>query len=174
MPPAVSRMLTPDISFEIAKSSTVTWRAQPPFWMRFGALLKEAQSIAMPPTSVAGGNGAEGTWLPMAGLCGPGSARFPGALPLIAPCGGRSGLPKEAARAAVAVITAPAADTASMSRLENMIITPLQNRWWVLERYVHDRRDPLNLHSECLMDRAWLGGSPCCRPTRAAPPLSSF
>src|SRR5713101_3957648 len=143
MPPAVSRMLTPDISFEIAKSSTVTWRAQPPFWMRFGALLNEAQSIAMPPTSVAGGNWAEGNWLPMAELCGPGSARFPGALPLIAPCGGRSGLPKEAARAAlpkeaaraaVAVITAPAADTASMSRLENMIITPLRNRLWVLER----------------------------------------
>jgi hypothetical protein len=37
-------MLTPDISFEIAKSSTVTWRAQPPFWTRFGALLKDAQS----------------------------------------------------------------------------------------------------------------------------------
>src|SRR5712691_6853447 len=55
MPPAVSRMLTPDISFEIAKSSTVTWRAQPPFWTRFGALLKDAQSIGMPPTSVADG-----------------------------------------------------------------------------------------------------------------------
>src|SRR5882724_12945868 len=76
MPPAVSRMLTPDISFEIAKSSTVTWRAQPPFWTRFGALLKEAQSIGMPPTSVAGGNCADGNWLPMAGLCGPGSARL--------------------------------------------------------------------------------------------------
>src|ERR1700704_6225028 len=135
MPPAVSRMLTPDISFEIAKSSTVTWRAQPPFWTRFGALLKDAQSIGMPPTSVAGENCAEGNWLPMAGLCGPGSARFPGPLALIAPCGGRSGLPKEAARAAVAVMTAPAADTASMSRHENMIITPLQNRL----RYMKDR-----------------------------------
>src|SRR6202171_4621265 len=128
MPPAVSRMFTPDISVEIAMSSTVAWRAQPPFWTRFGALLKEAQPSGMPPTSVAGGNCAEGNWLPMAGLCGPGSARFPGPLALIAPCGGRSGLPKEAARAAVAVITAPAADTASTSRLENMVVAPLQNR----------------------------------------------
>src|SRR5260370_9210041 len=134
MPPAVSRMLTPDISFELAKSSTVTWRAQPPFWTRFGALLKDAQSIGRPPRSVAGGNCAEGNWLPMAGLCGPGSARLPGPLALIAPCGGRSGLPKEAARAAVAVMTAPAADTASISRLENMIITPLQNRLRGLEK----------------------------------------
>src|SRR5258705_10220903 len=135
MPPAVSRMLTPDISFEIAKSSTVTWRAQPPFWTRFGALLKDAQSIGMPPTSVAGGNCAEGNWLPMARLCGPGSARLPGPLALTAPCGGRSGLPKEAARAAVAVMTAPAADTASISRLENMVATPLQNRLG----YIKDR-----------------------------------
>src|SRR5712675_1257555 len=119
MPPAVSGMLTPDISFEIAKSSTVTWRAQPPFWTRFGALLKEAQSIGMPPTSVAGGNCAEGNWLPMASLCGPGSLRLPGALALTAPCAGWSGLPKEAACAVLAVITAPA-DTASTSRLENV------------------------------------------------------
>src|SRR6195256_4555238 len=120
MPPAVSRMLTPDISFEIAKSSTVTWRAQPPFWMRFGALLNEAQSMAMPPTSVAGGNCAEGNWLPMASFCGPGSLRFPGALALTAPCGGWSGLRNEAACAALAVIAAPA-DTASTARLENMV-----------------------------------------------------
>jgi hypothetical protein len=46
-------------------------------------------------------------------------------LALIAPCGGWSGLPKEAARAVVAVMTAPAADTASISRLENMIVGPL-------------------------------------------------
>src|SRR5882757_9387565 len=121
MPPAVKRMLTPVIVSEIAKSFCVTWRAQPPFWIRFGALLKDAQSIAMPPTSVAGGNCAEGNWLPIASLCGPGSLRFPGALALMAPCGGWSGLPKEAARAALAVITAPAADTASISRLENML-----------------------------------------------------
>jgi hypothetical protein len=88
--------------------------------MRFGALLNEAQSIGMPPTSVAGGNCAEGNWLPIASLCGPGSLRFPGALASIAPCGGASGLPKEAACAAFAVITAPAADTAGISRLESM------------------------------------------------------
>src|SRR3984893_8554804 len=121
MPPAVSRMLTPVIVSEIAKSFCVTSRAQPAFCTRFGALLKEAQSIGMPPTSVAGGNCAEGNWLPIASLCGPGSLRFPGALALIAPCGGRSGLPKEAACAALAVITAPAADTASISRLQNLL-----------------------------------------------------
>src|SRR6266478_2293801 len=129
MPPAVSRMLTPDISFEIAKSSTVTWRAQPPFWTRFGALLNEAQSIGMPPTSVAGGDCAEGNWLPMASLCGPGSFRLPGPLALTAPCGGWSGLPKEAACAALAVITAPAADTANISRLENMLPLLFEIDW---------------------------------------------
>src|SRR3982074_688925 len=128
MPPAVNRMLTPVIVFEIAKSSCVTWRAQRPFCTRFGALLNEAQSIGMPPTSVAGGNRAEGNWLPIASLCGPGSLRFPGPLALIAPCGGWSGLPKEAARAALAGITAPAADTANTSRLENIVVAPLQNR----------------------------------------------
>src|SRR3981189_3260233 len=121
MPPAVNRMLTPVIVFEIAKSSCVTWRAQPPFCTRFGALLKEAQSIGMPPTSVAGGDCAEGNWLPMASLCGPGSLRVPRALALIAPCGGWSGLPKEAALAALAVLTAPAAEPANTSRLENML-----------------------------------------------------
>jgi hypothetical protein len=41
-------------------------------------------------------------------------------LALTAPCGGWSGLPKEAACAALAVITAPA-DTVNTSRLENMV-----------------------------------------------------
>src|ERR1700758_886943 len=116
-------MLTPEISLEIAKSSTVTWRAQPPFWTRLGALLNEAQSIGIPPTSVAGGNCAEGNCLPSASLCGPGSTRLPGPLALMAPCGGWYGLPKEAARAALAVTIAPAAETASISRLENMRIS---------------------------------------------------
>src|SRR5882757_195263 len=124
MPPAVNRMLTPEIVSEIAKSFCVTSRAQPPFWTRFGALLNDAQSIGMPPTSVAGGNFAEGNWLPMASFCGPGSRRAPGVLALIAPCGGWSGLPNEAALAALAVITAPAADTASISRLENIVVAP--------------------------------------------------
>src|ERR1700733_2486948 len=128
MPPAVNRMLTPVIVFEIAKSACVTWRAQPPFCTRFGALLKEAQSIGMPPTSVAGGNCAEGNWSPMARFCGPGSAKFPGPLALMAPCAGWSGLPNEAARAALAVITAPAADTVSIFRLENMIVSPVANQ----------------------------------------------
>src|ERR1700726_4242269 len=119
-------MLTPVIVSEIAKSSCVTWRAQPPFCTRFGALLNEAQSIGMPPTSVAGGNCAEGNCLAIASLCGPGSLRFPGPLALMAPCGGWSGLPNDAARAALAVMTAPAADTVSISRLENMMSSPLR------------------------------------------------
>src|SRR5216683_2123041 len=122
MPPAVNRMLTPAIVSEIAKSFCVTSRAQPPFCTRFGALLNEAQSIGMPPTSVGGGNCADGNCLARASLCGPGSLRFPGPLALMAPCGGRSGLPKEAALAALAV-TAPAADTTRTSRLENIILS---------------------------------------------------
>src|ERR1700759_2375690 len=122
MPPDVSRMLTPDISLEIAKSSTVTWRAQPPFWMRFEALLNDAQVVGMPPTSVAGAACADGNWSPSAGLFGPGSVRFPGPFALIAPCGGSSGLPKEPAFAADTVIAAPIADAANSSRLENMIV----------------------------------------------------
>jgi hypothetical protein len=43
-----------------------------------------------------------------------------GFLALIAPCGGSSGLPKEAAAAAVADIAAPAAAVARTSRLENI------------------------------------------------------
>src|SRR4051794_15906192 len=128
MPPAVRRMLTPVMVSEIAKSFCVTSRAQPPFWTRFGALLKEAQSIGMPPTSVAGGNCADGNWLPIASFCGPGSFKFPGPFALTAPCGGWSGLPKEAACAALAVITAPAADTANISRLENMLPLLLEMR----------------------------------------------
>src|SRR5580692_11125662 len=102
MPPAVRRMFTPEISSEIAKSAWVTWRAHPPFWMRRGALLNDDHGICMPPTSVAGGDVAEGNWLARAGFCGPGSTTLAGFVALIAPCGGRSGLPKLCACAFVA------------------------------------------------------------------------
>src|SRR2546430_13559927 len=59
-PPAVSRMLTPAMVSEIWKSACVTWRAQPPFWMRFGALLNDAQNCGRSPTSVGGGEDAAG------------------------------------------------------------------------------------------------------------------
>src|ERR1700735_3426997 len=120
--------------------------------MRFGALLNEAQSIGIPPTSVAGGNCAEGNCLPSASLCGPGSTRFPGPLALIAPCGGRSGLPKEAARAALAVTIAPAAETASMSRLANIYLS-YPKLTSAPEKYVSDYREPLNLRSGCVLGR---------------------
>src|SRR5882757_4015677 len=124
MPPLVRRMLTPEIVFETGKSACVTWRAQPPFWMRFGASLNDAQPFGIEPTSVGGGDCAEGNWSPRRGFCGPGSARLPGPLPLMAPCGGRSGLPNDAALADVAA-SAPTADTAKTSRREYMAVTPV-------------------------------------------------
>jgi hypothetical protein len=48
-----------------------------------------------------------------------------GVLALIAPCGGSSGLPKEAAAAAVADIVTPAAAVARTSRLENIAFSLL-------------------------------------------------
>src|SRR6266481_6976609 len=44
IPPAVSRMSTPVMVVEIAKDSWFTCRAQPPFWIRFEALLNDAQN----------------------------------------------------------------------------------------------------------------------------------
>src|SRR5580698_8237916 len=112
MPPEESRILTPDISLEMGKSLAVTWRAQPPFWMRLGALLNDAQSSGRPPMSVAGGNCAEGNCLPRSGFFGPGSVTLPGVLALIAPCGGSSGLPSVPALAPAPTNAAPAADKA--------------------------------------------------------------
>src|SRR3982074_3544219 len=99
MPPTVKRMLTPVIVFEMAKSACVTWRAQPPFWMRFGALLNDAQNCGRSPTSVGGGEDAAGNRSASAGLCGPGSVTLAGFFAFNAPCGGSSGLPNEDARA---------------------------------------------------------------------------
>src|SRR5712664_383656 len=98
-PPTVSRMLTPEMVSEIWKSDCVTCRAQPPFWIRFGALLNDAQNCGMSPTSVAGGEDAAGNRSASAALCGPGSVTLAGFVALTAPCGGSSGLPNEAARA---------------------------------------------------------------------------
>src|ERR1700746_4197441 len=67
--------------------------------MRRGALLNDAQVSGMLPVSVAGGENAAGNWSLMAGFCGPGSVTLAGFVAFSAPCGGSSGLPKEAARA---------------------------------------------------------------------------
>src|SRR5882762_2021222 len=90
--------------------------------MRFAALLNEAQGSGMLPTSVAGGDCGEGNWLASAGLCGPGSVMLRGLLlVLIAPCGGRSGLPKDWACAFAAAATIePAAVTASRLRRDTI------------------------------------------------------
>src|SRR6266478_1590921 len=118
MPPGPRRMLTPETASEIAKSAWVTCRAQPPFWMRLGALLNEPQNKGMSPTSVGGGLWNEGNWLSSAGFLGPGSDR-PAGLALIAPCAGASGFPNEAGWAAVATTAAPpAAPSARISRRE--------------------------------------------------------
>src|ERR1700754_2040021 len=98
--------------------------------MRRGALLNDAQVSGMSPTSVGGGENADGNWSLIAGFCGPGSLVLLGFLALIAPCGGSFGLPKlislftgVAASDLVivaAVTSPPAAVAASMSRLENI------------------------------------------------------
>src|SRR6266852_275509 len=99
--------------------------------MRRGALLNDAQLSGMLPTSVAGGEKADGNWSLIAGFCGPGSAMLLGLVALIAPCGGSSGLPKDIAAfsgAAVAAVmvaaatTPPTAVAANTSRLEIMAL----------------------------------------------------
>src|SRR6267378_3782981 len=94
--------------------------------MRFAALLNEAQGSGMLPTSVAGGDCGEGNWLARAGFCGPGSLTLAGLpLALIAPCGGRSGLPKDWACAAfaAAATSEPPAVTPSRLRRDTMSMT---------------------------------------------------
>src|SRR5258707_13230256 len=102
--------------------------------MRRGELLKEAQFICRPPTSVGGGENADGNWSLIAGFCGPGSMMLLGFLALIAPCGGSFGLPKEiscftgvavAVGMDAAVATPPTAVAANISRLDIMLSTPL-------------------------------------------------
>src|SRR5882757_11479585 len=95
--------------------------------MRRGALLNDAQVSGMLPTSVAGGENADGNCSLIAGFCGPGSVMLLGLVALIAPCGGSFGLPKAigcftgVALAVVmdtAVATPPKAVAASTSRLD--------------------------------------------------------
>src|SRR5712675_1893542 len=102
--------------------------------MRRGALLNVAQLSGLLPTSVGGGENAPGNWSLMAGFCGPGSVMLLGFLALTAPCGGSLGLPKPislftgVAASAVVIVAAvtipPTAVAASMSRLENIVVTP--------------------------------------------------
>src|ERR1700730_8904183 len=98
--------------------------------MRRGALLNDAQLNGMLPTSVGGGENADGNWSLMAGFCGPGSLMLLGFLALMAPCGGSFGLPKaislftgvaSAVVIAAAVTAPPTAVAANMSRLEIIV-----------------------------------------------------
>src|SRR6201991_3270142 len=99
--------------------------------MRRGALLNDAQVSGMSPTSVGGGENADGNWSLMAGFCGPGSVTLLGFLALIAPCGGSFGLPKlislftgvaaSAVGIVAAVTTPPAAVAANLSRLGKVV-----------------------------------------------------
>src|SRR3954469_5373151 len=120
-PPAVSRMLTPAMVSEIWKSACVTCRAQPPFWIRFGALLNDAQNCGRSPTSVAGGDDAAGNWSASTGLCGPGSVTLAGFAALSAPCGGWSGLPNEAVSALAERTEAAASPPTAPSRLRRVV-----------------------------------------------------
>jgi hypothetical protein len=104
---------------EIAKSFCVTWRAQPPAWIRLWTLLNDAQNAGISPTSVAGGLFGLGNCEVSTGFCAPWSPSAAG-LALTAPSAGSSGLPNVAARATVAAVaTAPVAPNASMLRREN-------------------------------------------------------
>src|SRR5579859_4886430 len=118
MPPAERCMFTPAMSVEIGKAPVLTWRAQPPSWTRFGAMLNEDQNSGMPPTSVGGGLMKDGRLLASAGFCGPGSERAWG-LAFIAPCGGRSGLPNTPAAWAAAVMTPPTRSEEHTSELQS-------------------------------------------------------
>src|SRR4029077_5493267 len=122
-PPGPSRMFTPAIEVEILKSSAVICRAQPPFWMRFGARLNEDQYCGIPLTSVAGGLRNDGSLPARPGSCGPGSASAFGLVTLTAPSAGSSGLPNEAAFAADAAVSiaAPTALVASILRRDKCV-----------------------------------------------------
>src|ERR1700736_5204492 len=131
IPPEVSRMLTPAIVSEIWKSDWVTCRAQPPFWMRFAALLNDAQNCGRSFVEVAGGDTAAGNWSAIARFCGPGSVKLAGFAAFIAPFGGRAGVPDPCARAvertdAAASPPAPAATPpSSLRRATSTMIAPL-------------------------------------------------
>jgi hypothetical protein len=130
MPPLVSRMLTPAIVVEIWKSYWVTCRAQPPFWIRFAALLNDAQNCGRSFVEVAGGDTAAGNCSAIAGVCGPGSVKLAGFVALTAPVGGVSGLPNPCACAfertdAAASPTAPAATPPSSLRRATSTMTIL-------------------------------------------------
>jgi len=121
MPPEVSRMLTPVIVSEIWKSYWVTCRAQPPFWIRFAALLNDAQNCGMLFVDVAGGDTAAGNWSAIAGFCGPGSVKLAGFVALTAPVGGVFGLPKDWACALAAAATSePPAVAARILRRDKL------------------------------------------------------
>src|SRR6266849_4910 len=100
--------------------------------MRRGALLNVAQLSGMLPTSVGGGENADGNWSLISRLCGPGLVMLLGFVALTAPWGGSSGLPKEiaalsgaAAAAVTAAVTTPAAAVvANTSRLDIILATP--------------------------------------------------
>src|ERR1700757_3112713 len=93
--------------------------------MRLDALLNVAQGNGMAPTSVAGGDWGDGNWLAMVGVCGPGSVTLVGEpLVLIAPWGGRSGVPNDCACAFAAAATSepPAVTARRLRRDRNSIV----------------------------------------------------
>jgi hypothetical protein len=156
MPPALSRMLTPEAALEIGKSPCVTWRAHPPSRMRLCALLKDARTCRMSPTSVEGGLMALGNCDANAGFFGPGSSWLP-ALALIAPCGGSSVLLKDAALAEESVAaTVSAAPKASKLRRENGAMALLIRLDEMTRPPVALRYEPSSRHLACFRGNASL------------------
>src|SRR5438132_7671804 len=145
-------MLTPEMVSEIWKSAWVTCRAQPPFWIRFGALLNDAQNCGRSFVSPAGGEFAAGNWSAIAGLCGPGSVRLAGFCALIAPCSGASGLPNEAARAPTETTDAaasPPAPAPSRPRLVTLTMSGSMVNVIAKEIVRSDSRDLRELLCAC-------------------------
>src|SRR5260370_30417855 len=92
-------MWTPPIASEIWKADGATCLPQPPFWIRFAALLNDAQNCGRSFVEVAGGDTAAGNWSAIAGLFVPGSVKLAGVVAFTAPVRRLPGLPHPFAHA---------------------------------------------------------------------------
>src|ERR1700722_6142521 len=97
--------------------------------MRLGARLNDAQNSGMLPTSVEGGLRNDGIVLASAGSWGPGIESASGFVTLTAPCGGKSGLPNDAARATAAAADAPAIPELARTARRDRAFTCLAQLW---------------------------------------------
>ena len=75
-PPAVNRISTPAMSFDIGRSRTVTWRVHPPLSIRFLDSANEYLNGFTLPLSVEGGQTESGFSWASGRFLGPGSVSF--------------------------------------------------------------------------------------------------